>query len=478
MLIFFNFNFLIFNFNIHTFIIFNVILIGSIQLFKILTINQLILQGISSNLCIFLLLSLKSSLLYSNFDLLLFYYITFLICSYLQVNSISYFLCYILLSNLEYLQYCTNFFNLVLSIEIILFSIIGLIFTEKIITVSIVKAAIYFFLVNVIIALIFLYNCIIFLNTIIVLQTPINLNYLLIGDIIGYYFLIQFNFYSIIIVFSIVVSIIALVILVKLTIIPFASQIICVYSEVSQILLLILITIYKLFFLIILIKLFLQNFSILINFTNIITGLALYTLIFGIFAYQQLNLKVILTYLTLIQISFILLGLMPQSILCQKYSFMYFGIYIIQLIAVICVLIISKCENINYFSVNISYLKYVNLNHFIYLFIILISIWGLPPILGFFAKFFLILIVFNNLAMSSVFLILGLIISTSIIYFQILQNLFYFFKNFNINKNLVIIRFFPTTNLNIFISCVSQLNGLGIVVFPILLTYYIYVYFF
>ena len=99
---------------------------------------------------------------------------------------------------------------------------------------------------------------------------------------------------------------------------------------------------------------------------------------------------------------------------------MYFGIYIIQLIAVICVLIISKCENMNYFSVNISYLKYVNLNYFIYLFIILISMWGLPPILGFFAKFFLILIVFNNLAMSSVFLILGLIISTSIIYFQIL----------------------------------------------------------
>jgi hypothetical protein len=147
--------------------------------------------------------------------------------------ALSSFLGFITLGGLEYLQYCVNFFELLLVIELILFSIIGFLFTEKIITISTIQAAIYFFLINVIIALIFLYNCILFLNIIILINTPINLNYLMFIDILGYYFLIQFNFYSVISLLIFISLFLVGVLLFKLTIMPFASWIVIVYSELS-----------------------------------------------------------------------------------------------------------------------------------------------------------------------------------------------------------------------------------------------------
>jgi len=376
----------------------------------------------------------------------------------------------VLIFCLEYLLYCDNLFNLLLIIELILFCVIGLIFTEKLITLSLIKAAIYFFIFNVLMALILVFSCVTFLNILVLFNNSALFQFYNLVDIVGYYFLMQFNFYDLIKIILICATIIMCVLLFKLTIIPLVPWIVLVYNELPWVLLLVLITFYKLIFIIILIKIALLYFVYINGLTiiliTIMLSIAIYTLYFGLLAYRQFNFKVLLAYLTISQVGYVLCSLSTLNILCWQYGLLYIIIYISQLLGVVLLLILNTVENFQYIARKFVFLRFTHLYYYCCLFIIVFSIWGIPPCLGFFSKFFIVIILFEQISYSGLIHILMVVVVSSVIYYQLLCNIFYYIKIYDKVQILEPVVFNLEVVPNI-LSGVSLFHISGIVIFPL-----------
>jgi len=287
----------------------------------------------------------------------------------------------------------------------------------------------------------------------------------------------QFNFYTIIRIIIICVLSLVGVLLFKLTIIPLVPWIVSVYNELPWLLLLILITVYKFIFIIVLIKVVLMYLAhiaeLIIILIIFLLGIAIYTLYFGLLAYRQVNFKIVLAYLTLSQIGYVLCSLATFNVLCWQYALLYIIIYITQLIGVVLLLILNTSENFKYTSRKFIFFRFANLYYYCSLFVILFSIWGVPPYLGFFSKFFILLILFEQISYSLLVHILVVVVISSVIYYQLLCNIFYYIKIQEKSKILApraVCSNYVSGLQNIVIGTTLFHLG-GIVVFPLTVLY-------
>jgi NADH-quinone oxidoreductase subunit N len=110
----------------------------------------------------------------------------------------------------------------------------------------------------------------------------------------------------------------------------------------------------------------------------------------GCLAYKINDLKTIFIITTFSQIAYISIGFMSSSFLLLVYSLNYFFIYIYSVLALFLIIItaniVFNCQTLN----DLAALKYIDYTLYLNFLAIIFSLSGLPPFLGFFLKYFLI----------------------------------------------------------------------------------------
>jgi NADH-quinone oxidoreductase subunit N len=111
----------------------------------------------------------------------------------------------------------------------------------------------------------------------------------------------------------------------------------------------------------------------------------------GCLAYKINDLKTIFIITTFSQIAYISIGFMSSSFLLLVYSLNYFFVYIYSVLALFLIIIaaniILNCQTLN----DLAALKFVDYTMYLNFLGIIFSLSGLPPFLGFFLKYFLII---------------------------------------------------------------------------------------
>lgn len=304
------------------------------------------------------------------------------------------------------------------------------------------------------------------------------------------------------------------IILFKLAIFPFQFWSPDIYQTCETTIVLFLATISKLTIFIIILKFLLIN-TLFINFfffNYFLLFFIIITIIIGTFrGLIQINIKRILAYSSMIHISFMLIiliffninNLNLNNIIIFKIlslnlserikvsiftvAIFYILIYIILNLIFFSILIILKKIkfNNNYKEIkNISDLNNLSINHPVLSFILLInllSLCGLPPFLGFFNKYFILIQLINiNHYILSFFILILSIIST-FYYFKVIKSIYYI-KNYNLsiklknlsfklNFNYKINFFYYSKNLFILIFFLSLINLFGIIFYYIIYYY-------
>lgn len=143
----------------------------------------------------------------------------------------------------------------------------------------------------------------------------------------------------------------------------------------------------------------------------------------GCLAYRSQDLKTILAYTTVSQLGYIMSGFIVSNPIAIKYAFIYLGVYCLQLIGIFVIFLILQTKY-NFTNLNQLFLvKKYNKFYYYLLFIIFFSLSGIPPLSGFFTKYFLFLHIYNSgFFLVAIFgLISGFIMA--IIYLQIVLQL-------------------------------------------------------
>lgn len=143
----------------------------------------------------------------------------------------------------------------------------------------------------------------------------------------------------------------------------------------------------------------------------------------GCLAYRSQDLKTILAYTTVSQLGYIVAGFIVSSPLAIKYSLIYLGVYCLQLIGIFVIFLILQAKY-DFTNLNQLFLvKKYNKFYYYLLFVIFFSLSGIPPLSGFFTKYFLFLQIYHSgFFMVAIFgLISGFIMA--IIYLQIVLQL-------------------------------------------------------
>ena len=152
----------------------------------------------------------------------------------------------------------------------------------------------------------------------------------------------------------------------------------------------------------------------------IIIFLSIASMIFGaVAAIGQKNLKRLIAYSSIGHMGYALAGLAVNTNNGIQSSLIYISIYLIMNLAFFCCLFMMR-KNSNYFE-NIEDLSGISKNHPILSFsllIILFSLAGIPPLAGFFAKFYIFMAVINQ---SMYFLAIIGLLSTVIAAFYYLR---------------------------------------------------------
>ena len=143
----------------------------------------------------------------------------------------------------------------------------------------------------------------------------------------------------------------------------------------------------------------------------------------GCLAYREQDLKTLFTYTTISQMGYIMSGVLVQNAEALKLALFYLLMYCFQLVAVFTILL-SLQSKYNITNINQVYLiRYYNRFYCYVLVFIFFSFAGLPPLSGFFLKYFLFLHIYSSgfFILAVLGLISGFIMS--IIYFQVVIQL-------------------------------------------------------
>ena len=144
----------------------------------------------------------------------------------------------------------------------------------------------------------------------------------------------------------------------------------------------------------------------------------------GCLAYKINDLKTIFIITTFSQIAYISIGFMRSSFLLLIYSLNYFFVYIYSVLALFLIIIaantVLNCQTLN----DLAVLKFIDYTLYLNFLGIIFSLSGLPPFLGFFLKYFLIV----KLLTSPILFKFGVILLTTsfitmYIYLSVVYNL-------------------------------------------------------
>lgn len=232
---------------------------------------------------------------------------------------------------------------------------------------------------------------------------------------------------AVIMYFKLALGLILVPILFKLTLAPFSIWIVNVYANLPIIFLLVIMTIYKVVYALLFLRLFLNVIDLVPElqgfWQNSLFVFVVPSMFVGCLAYRAQDLKTILAYTTVSQLGYIVAGFIVSSPLAIKYSLIYLGVYCLQLIGIFVIFLILQAKY-DFTNLNQLFLvKKYNSFYYYLLFVIFFSLSGIPPLSGFFTKYFLFLQIYDaGFFMVAIFgLISGFIMA--IIYLQIVLQL-------------------------------------------------------
>jgi NADH-quinone oxidoreductase subunit N len=232
-----------------------------------------------------------------------------------------------------------------------------------------------------------------------------------------YNFLLKFFFLNLIILFFF-----------KFTVGPLAVWTVFLYPTFPVIILVLQMVFLKM----VLYFLFLEIFDFLFffdaslfNFSfKIFSFILILSMFMGCFAYKINDIKSIFIITTFSQIAYVSISFISSSFLLLIYSFNYFLLYLYSTLVIFFIFIIANlfynCQTLN----DLASLKTLDFSLYCNFIAVLFSMAGLPPFMGFFVKYFLILKLLTNplLFKFGVILLLTSFITTYI-YLSIIYNL-------------------------------------------------------
>lgn len=185
----------------------------------------------------------------------------------------------------------------------------------------------------------------------------------------------------------------------KITLAPFSSWVVTVYSQIPVLFLLVLMTIYKFIYFTLFLKLFLSIVSLVpdlaITWSTLVLIFVIPSMFVGCLAYREVEIKALLAYTTISQMGYIMAGFLTFSEDALSISLVYLIFYCLQLSVVLIIFIILQAKY-NFTHINQLYLvrKY-NIWYCYMLVFIFFSFAGVPPLSGFFFKYFIFLKIYQ-----------------------------------------------------------------------------------
>jgi len=386
---------------------------------------------------------------------------------YEQYNHFEYFLLYLfLMLSIVLLLYANDFITLYLSIEFqnFIFYIL-LAYNRK--SKPAIESAIKYFILASFMSIVMIYG----ISLIYGITGSFNFNDIKVFFIIFQQYsslIYEFNTIMYIYIFIAILFILMLFFF-KLTIAPFYFWALDVYEGVSIVNLMLFMIISKFIFLILLIKLvYISFFKIFYIYQNLFFILALLSIFIGaIGGISETNIRKIFAYSSINHIGFILLSLSTGTFEGVQIAFFYFFIYILMSFLFFIIFISNKKKLENRYVEYITDFKDYQKNNKIlaYIFaILLFSLSGIPPLLGFWSKFF-VLVEISKLNLYTLLIILLALNMLNVYYYlRFVKIMFFDFNNkWNIVStidyykaffalNLVIILIFGAYFLDIFLN--------------------------
>lgn len=361
-------------------------------------------------------------LLLKKINIIILFFLLFISYSYIkyeQYNHFEYYILYLfLMLSIVFLLFANDFITLYLSIEFQNFIFYILLAYNRKSKYGIESAIKYFILAS-FMSILMVYG----ISLLYGLTGTFNFNDLKI------FFLIFQQYSSLIYTFNeyiyyylfITLLFIFMLFFFKLTIAPFYFWALDVYEGVSIVNLMLFMIISKFIFLIVLSKLiYVYFFKIFYIYQNLFFILAILSIFIGaIGGVSETNIKKIFAYSSINHIGFILLSLSTGTIVGLQIAFFYFFIYIIMSFIFFIIFLSNKKLIENRFVEYITDLKdYQKINKVLaYVFaILLFSLSGIPPLLGFWSKFF-VLVEISKLGLYNLLIILLIINMLNIYYY-------------------------------------------------------------
>jgi NADH-quinone oxidoreductase subunit N len=295
--------------------------------------------------------------------------------------------------------YCYNFFFVFLLMElittiVIVMSVLYLIFISP----KTVRVMLQFFVLNLVISTFYLFGVCLLLFLLFPLQqySLIFSSFYISFDVIIATFA---DLGPIVVYCKFIVLFWIMTFLFKITIAPFSVWVMNIYSQLPILILLILMTVYKIVYFYLFLKLFFYCISLVPLFqffwAQVSFLFVLPSMFIGCLAYREQDLKTILAYTTVSQMGYVLSGCISFNAEAIKFSLYYLVVYCVHLIALFTILLILQ-EKYHFTNLNQLYLlRYYNKTYWYLLIIIFFSFAGVPPFSGFFLKYFLFLHVYN-----------------------------------------------------------------------------------
>lgn len=364
-------------------------------------------------------------------------FISYSYLKYEQYNNFEYYLLYLfLMLSIVLLLYANDFMTLYLSIEFQNF-IFYILLAYNIKTKPALESAIKYFILASLMSIFMVYG----ISLLYGITGTFNFNDLKIFFIVFQQYSSLIYEFNIILYIYIFISILFIFILFffKLTIAPFYFWALDVYEGTSIVNLMLFMIISKFIFLIILIKIvYIYFFKIFYIYQNLFFILAFISIIIGAFGgISETNIKKIFAYSSINHIGFILLSLSTGTFEGVQIALFYFFIYIIMSFLFFIIFLSNKkvLEN-RYVEYITDFKDYQKINKILaYVFaILLFSLSSIPPLLGFWGKFF-VLIEISKLNLYILLIILLTLNMLNVYYYLRFVKIMFF--DFNNKWNIV-----------------------------------------